>query len=60
MAEEAGEQDSQSPEPLTSVPIISLSGRPGGDSRKAWVPWHVPFQEDCSRLVFPEITVSIS
>ena len=49
----------QSPEPLTSVPIISLSGRPGGDSRKMWVPWHVP-QEDCCRLVFPEITVSIS
>ncbi|XP_061279908.1 sperm-associated acrosin inhibitor-like isoform X2 [Bos javanicus] len=30
MAEEAGEQDSQSPEPLTSVPIISLSDTPKG------------------------------
>ena len=32
----------QSPELLTSLPIISLSGRSGGDSRKVWVPWHVP------------------
>lgn len=33
----------RSPGLLTSLPIISLSGRSGGESRKVWVPWHVPF-----------------